>query len=109
VDQVRPDLTRAYHPWDSLIDPDAVGVLLAGAGAEDSRVEAVAGSHALRSPEDFWTIVQGSGYRATSDAMSDDERDAVRALCLAAIADREITEIETNVVYARATKSHAGT
>jgi ubiquinone/menaquinone biosynthesis C-methylase UbiE len=108
VDQVRADLTRAYNPWDALTEPDAVGALLAGAGAKQCRVEAVAGSHTVASPEDFWTIVQGSGYRATLDAMSVDERDAVRALCLAAIADRQITRIETNVVYARATKPHAG-
>jgi ubiquinone/menaquinone biosynthesis C-methylase UbiE len=108
VDEVRPDLTRAYNPWDALTEPDAVGALLAGAGAEHQRVEAVAGSHTLRSPEDFWTIVLGSGYRATYDAMSLDEREAVRARCLAAIADRQITTIETNVVYAQATKPHAG-
>jgi ubiquinone/menaquinone biosynthesis C-methylase UbiE len=107
VDEVRPDLTRAYNPWDSLTDPDAVGALLAGAGAGGARVEAVAGSHPLRSPEDFWTIVQGSGYRATHDAMSADERDAVRAKCLAAIAQRRVTTIETNVVYAQAAKPHA--
>jgi ubiquinone/menaquinone biosynthesis C-methylase UbiE len=104
VHQVRPDLTRAYNPWDALTEPDAVGDLLARAGAKNGRVEAVAGSHPLRSPEDFWTIVQGSGYRATHDAMSVDERRAVRATCLAALADRRITTIETNVVYARATK-----
>jgi hypothetical protein len=106
VDQVRPELTRAYNPWDSLTEPDAVGVLLAEAGAEQGRVEAVAGSHTLRSPEDFWTIVQGSGYRATLDVMSVDECEAVRALCLAAIAHRQVTTIETNVVFARATKPH---
>jgi ubiquinone/menaquinone biosynthesis C-methylase UbiE len=108
VNQVRPDLTRAYNPWDALTEPDAVGALLAGAGAEQVRVEAVAGSHTLRSPEDFWTIVLGSGFRATHDAMSVDERDAVRASCLAAIADRQITTIETNVIYARATKALRG-
>jgi ubiquinone/menaquinone biosynthesis C-methylase UbiE len=108
VDRVRPDLTRSYNPWDALTDPEAVGALLARAGAEDARVEAVAGSHTLRSPEDFWTIVQGSGYRATHDAMSVEERHAVRAMCLAAIADRHITTIETNVIYARATKPHVG-
>jgi hypothetical protein len=108
VDQVRPDLTRAYNPWDSLTDPDAVVTLLAGAGAGQARAEAVTSSHTLRSPEDFWTIVQGSGYRATHDALSLDERDAVRARCLAAIADRQITTIETNVIYAQATKPRSG-
>lgn len=108
VNQVRPDLTRAYHPWDALTDPVAVDDLLAEAGAEERQVEAVASSHTLRSPEDFWTIVRGSGYRATHDAMSVDERKEVRAVCLATIADRQITTIETNVVYARATKPRAG-
>jgi ubiquinone/menaquinone biosynthesis C-methylase UbiE len=107
VDEVRPDLTRAYNPWDSLTDPDAVGALFAGAGAEQARVEAVAGSHTLRSPEDFWTIVQGTGYRATHDAMSVDERDAVRARCIGAIAQRRVTTIETNVVYGQASKPRA--
>jgi ubiquinone/menaquinone biosynthesis C-methylase UbiE len=107
VDQVRPDLTRSYNPWDSLTDPDAVAALLAGAGAGQARVEAVTGSHTLRSPEDFWTIVQGSGYRATYDAMSLEERGAVRSRCLAAIADRRVTAIETNVIYAQATKPHS--
>jgi SAM-dependent methyltransferase len=66
----------------------------------------VAAWHPLGSPEDFWTIVRGSGYRATHDAMSVDEREAVRARCLAVIAERRITTIETNVVYAQATKPY---
>ncbi len=108
VDRVRPDLTRAYHPWDALTEPDAVAALLDAAGATEVGVELVVGSHPLRTPEDFWTIVRGSGYRATHDAMSADEREAVRSRCLAAIADRRISTIETNVVYARATKPPAG-
>jgi hypothetical protein len=36
--------------------------------------------------------------------MNVDEREAVRARCLAAIAERHITAIETNVVYGQATK-----
>ena len=104
VDRVRPDLTRAYNPWDSLTEPSALAAVLAEAGAKGADVESVPGSHPLRGPEDFWTIVQGSGYRATYDAMSADERDAVRARCMGAISDRRVTTIETNVVYATARK-----
>jgi ubiquinone/menaquinone biosynthesis C-methylase UbiE len=107
VDNVRPDLTRAYHPWDALTEPDKVAALLGEAGVAACRVEAVAASHPLRSPEDFWTIVQGSGYRATYQAMSVGEREEVRQRCLAAITERRITSIETNVVYAQATKPPA--
>ena len=104
VNTVRPDLTRAYNPWDSLTEPDTVRALLTQAGALPCTVEAVHGRHELRSPEDFWTIVQGSGYRATHDALNETERGKVRASTLEAITRHHITSIETNVVFASATK-----
>jgi hypothetical protein len=64
----------------------------------------MADSHELRSPEDFWTIVRGSGYRATHDALNASEREMVRALTVAALTDHEVLAIETNVIYATATK-----
>jgi hypothetical protein len=105
VDNVRPDLTRAYNPWDSLTEPDAVGALLTRAGVPACTVEAVDGRHELRSAEDFWTIVRGSGYRATHDALDEAGRDEVRAATLAAITRQNITSIETNVIFAVATKT----
>jgi ubiquinone/menaquinone biosynthesis C-methylase UbiE len=104
VDQVRPDLSRVYNPWDKLTEPDVVCALFASAGAPHARVESVAGSHELRTPEDFWTIVKGSGYRATHDALDAREREMVRALTIAALTDHEVTSIETNVIYGTATK-----
>ncbi len=104
VGQIRPDLYRGYNPWDDLTEPDAVRALFVGAGAEDVAVEPVASSHELRSPEDFWTIVRGSGYRATHDALTTGERETVRAVTLAAVSGDDITSIETNVIYASATK-----
>ena len=105
VDNVRPDLTRAYNPWDSLTEPDAVRALLTRAGVPACTVEAVEGRHELTSAEDFWTIVRGSGYRATHDALDEAGRDEVRAATLAAITRQHITSIETNVIFAVATKT----
>jgi ubiquinone/menaquinone biosynthesis C-methylase UbiE len=105
VDGVRPDLTRAYNPWEALTDPDAVRRLLLDAGATDVRVEAVSGTHPLRSRDDFWSIVLGTGHRATYDAMTTDEQDAVHRSVMDAIDQKQITEIETNVVYATAIKA----
>ena len=68
-------------------------------------MEAVEGRHELRYPEDFWTIVQGSGYRATHDALDEAERAEVRTSTISAITDHHITSIETNVIFAVATKS----
>jgi ubiquinone/menaquinone biosynthesis C-methylase UbiE len=104
VDQIRPELSRAYNPWDNLTEPHAVRALFASDGAQDVEVESVAGSHELRSPEDFWRIVRGSGYRATHDALNESERELVHALTVAALADAAVTAIETNVIYATATK-----
>jgi ubiquinone/menaquinone biosynthesis C-methylase UbiE len=104
VEGVRPDLTRAYNPWDSLVEPDAVRGLLFNAGTTDIRVDAVSGVHALQSPDDFWTIVLGSGLRATYDAMTAEEQEAVRSHVTEAIAERGISDVQVNVVYANATK-----
>ena len=104
VDQVRPELSRAYNPWDNLTEPDAVRALFTNAGAQHVAVESEAASHELQSPEDFWTIVKGTGYRATYDQLNARDRETVRALTIAAFADLEITAVETNVIYAAATK-----
>jgi ubiquinone/menaquinone biosynthesis C-methylase UbiE len=108
VNQVRPDLHRAYNPWDSLTEPEAVRALFVGAGAQDVEVEAIPGSHELRSAEDVWTIVKGSGYRATHDALNARDRETVRAVVAVAVADNGITSVETNVIYAAATKPGSG-
>jgi ubiquinone/menaquinone biosynthesis C-methylase UbiE len=104
VNAVRPDLYRAYNPWDDLTDPEAVRALFVGAGAHDVNVTAVAGDHALRLVEDFWTIVKGSGYRATYDALSTRDRETVRDLTAAVLTDDRVASVETNVIYAAATK-----
>jgi ubiquinone/menaquinone biosynthesis C-methylase UbiE len=104
VSAQRPDLAHAYSPWDSLTDPDAVRNLLLDAGATNIHVEAVAGTHPLRSGDDFWTIVLGSGYRATYDAMTTSEQRAVRARTLQSLAETGVTDVRTNVIYAVAAK-----
>jgi ubiquinone/menaquinone biosynthesis C-methylase UbiE len=104
VGEVRPDLDRAYNPWDSLTDPAAMSALLGAAGVTDIRIEAVDGTHSLSSPQDFWTIVLGSGYRATHDALNPADRERVRTRTLAALAAGAVDAIETNVIYAVATR-----
>jgi ubiquinone/menaquinone biosynthesis C-methylase UbiE len=104
VADVRPELHRAYNPWDGLTDPAAVTALLTRAGATALRVETITADHPLRRPEDFWTIVLGSGYRATHDALTPAERATVRARTLSALDHHHITAIETNVIFAAATK-----
>lgn len=104
VADIRPDLRRAYNPWDQLTEPDAVRDLLFNAGAQNVDVEPVDGTHRLARPEDFWKIVLGTGYRATYDAMDDDERRRLKVQVLYEMVKANILEVGANVVYATASK-----
>ena len=77
VARLRPDLDRAFNPWDDLVTPEALESLLRSAGINDCVVIATRGSHSLRTPDDFWEIVLGSGYRGTVDALTPAHVDAV--------------------------------
>jgi len=104
VNALRPDLNRAYQPWDSLSDPDRVRELLRDAGANNAEVVAIDDTYPLRTPEDFWTIVLGSGYRATHDALTPREQALLRERVVSGLTASNVTTVETNVIYATATK-----
>ena len=52
-----------------------------------------------------WTIVLGSGFRWTLEQMDGETAKQVRDANLKTIRDRSINSIETNVIYAIATKN----
>ena len=62
------------------------------------------GRHRLDHPDRFWDIVLGSGYRATVDALSPEQRDRVRGSVLAELRSREITSLRTDVVFGTAAR-----
>jgi len=105
VRDVRPDLYKGFHPWDRLAEPDLVRSLLAQAGARTLDVVLESGTHLLRSPEDWWKAVLGSGYRGTLEQLDDQSREHVKRANLDFIATSGITSIEANVIYAIATKA----
>lgn len=102
VARLRPDLDRAFNPWDDLITPEALESLLRSAGINDCVVMATRGKHPLRTPDDFWEIVLGSGYRGTVDALTPAHVDAVRDAVLGELRQRNVQAVTTNVVYGRA-------
>jgi len=97
---VRPDLHKGFNPWDRIGEPAAVVALLREAGVEGAEVVAEAGEHALPSPEAWWSVVLGSGYRGTVDQLDPAQRSLVRAANLDLIRRRSIRAVEANVVYA---------
>lgn len=58
----------------------------------------------MRSPEDWWTIVLGSGFRWTVDQLGHDMVEQVRSANLDAIRTNRIYSIETNAIFAVARK-----
>jgi len=103
----RADLREGFHPWDRICDPAGVQAMLRGGGVETADIVAETGTHPFTSPNDWWPIVLGSGYRGTIDQLPPDARERVRQAMLHQLRDRQITAVQTNVVYARAVKSVA--
>jgi hypothetical protein len=68
-------------------------------------VTAVPGWHHLDHPDRFWDIVLGSGYRATIDALSQEQHDLVRRRVLSELHSDSITSLRTDVVFSTAQRS----
>ncbi|MDD2761242.1 MAG: class I SAM-dependent methyltransferase [Methylomonas sp.] len=104
VERERPDLHRAFNPWERISEPDGLRQMLAEAGVHQVDILAETGAHPLNEPEDWWKIAMGSGYRGTLEQLSSDTFTRVRAANLARLAQDRIAAIETNVLYAVAIK-----
>lgn len=104
VRDVRPDLVVSVSPWDRITEPQAVGNLLREAGVANVEIEAEDSRQALRSADDWWRIVLGSGFRWTVDQLGLDAAERVRAANLAELRRREVSSVETNAIFAIARK-----
>ena len=93
---------EAFNPWDLITEPDALRDLFDRAGVRNATIVAESATHPLASPESWWALVQGSGYRGTLDQLSDAARERVRSDNLDVIRAKQIGEVETNVLYALA-------
>jgi ubiquinone/menaquinone biosynthesis C-methylase UbiE len=104
IKEVRPDLYKSFNPWDRINNQASLKAILKEGGVESPRIIAEKRSHSIHSAEDWWTILLGSGYRGTIEQLSQTDRERVKEANLAFIRDERISSIETNVLYALATK-----
>jgi hypothetical protein len=81
--------------------------LLADAGIADAEVVAEESHQPLRSSEDWWTIVLGTGARWVINRMTARDAMRVKRTNLAWLEENGIDAIETNVIYAIATKGRS--
>lgn len=96
----RPDLVQAYQPWDRITDLEALRACLAAGGVPGAEVHAEAGQQPIGTAADWWTIVMGSGYRATVERLGAEAAERVRLACSQRLEHDHVTAIETNVLYA---------
>jgi ubiquinone/menaquinone biosynthesis C-methylase UbiE len=104
VRERRPDLVPAVSPWARITEPESLDGLLLEAGIADAEIVAEPSRQRLRSPEDWWTVVLGSGFRWTVEQLGHELAEQVRSANLAAIRTNRIDSIETNAIFAVARK-----
>lgn len=104
IEDVRADLYKGFNPWDRINDPASLMTIMREGGVESAKIAEENRLHPIRSVEDWWTIVLGSGYRGTIEQLNPSERERVKEANLAFLRDEKISAIETNVLYALATK-----
>ena len=101
---VRPDLYKGFNPWDRIDNPGTLKTIFDQAGVASAKVVSKDRLHPIRSGDDWWAIVLGSGYRGTVEQLKQAEWETVKELNLAFIRDEKISAVATNVLYAFATK-----
>ena len=101
---VRPDLHKSFNPWERISEPEALRSLFESAGVKESEVVAEDGIHPVGSPNDWWSMILGSGYRGTVEQLDDNDRERVRLENLEFISRNDVRGVEANVLYGIARK-----
>lgn len=96
----RPELYKSFNPWDRISTPDTLREMLAKAGLHQVEIFVEQATHLLNTPEDWWILAMGSGYRGTLEQLESEQLQRVREVNIAQLQNRSITEIEANVIYA---------
>jgi ubiquinone/menaquinone biosynthesis C-methylase UbiE len=107
VGEQRPELVQSYQPWDRITDVETLRDHLRSGGVDSADIQPKDGLHPLSAPEDWWSIVLGSGYRNTVDKLGSASAEVVRDHCISRLSIEHVKQIETNVIYARSQKPAA--
>ena len=102
VSRERRDLVRAFDPWTRIDSPAGLEELLRASGIENANITPESNLQELATPDDWWTIVLGTGYRSTIEQLDSAARERVRIANLESLGN--IQSIEVNALYAVAKK-----
>jgi SAM-dependent methyltransferase len=99
----RPDLVRGFNPWDDFTSTAQLIDLYEAAGITNAHAELEEYEQPLASPDDWWNVVLGTGFRGTVEQLDDEAAQRVRTANIAAVAD--VRALNASVVYGAAVKA----
>ena len=105
IRRVRPELHKAFNPWDCLGERPQVVELFERAGLPEPAVELERGSDVLRGEADLTALLMGTGYRGVMESLSEEQRSRVLREVVERSFSRSAVEIGTDVLYASAMKT----
>ena len=104
VQRVRPELFKAFNPWDRLGEPELLRQLFGHAGLPQPAVDVERSSHPIRGDEDVLALLMGSGYRGVIEQLSRSHWTQVRDEVMAEVRKSRTVSINADVIYATCTK-----
>ena len=99
---LRPDL-QVMLPWERTDEPSKTRALFIGAGIADVAVDVEENTLRLRSSDDWWRMVMGSSLRRYVTELGD-AAEHVRLETTRWLERNDLTSVELDVIYARATR-----
>jgi ubiquinone/menaquinone biosynthesis C-methylase UbiE len=108
VRRERPDLHRAFQPWERIATPNDLVGLFEAAGIPGSHAEVESRAFAVAPVEAFWDVVLGSGFRGTLERMAGASQERLRRRLLEALRSDHVSALEMEVVYGIAHKGDRG-
>jgi ubiquinone/menaquinone biosynthesis C-methylase UbiE len=94
------ELLQSIRPWNKIVEAEPLRALLTECGVTNLDVVEEPGMHSLNSPEDWWMITLGSGYRSTIEALPPENRERVKVTTIETVTRQNIREIRADVIYA---------
>ena len=82
---VRPDLHKAFNPWDRIDNPRSLKKIFDKVGVTSAKIVSENRRHPIKSGDDWWAIVLGSGYRGTVEELKQAARKLVKQANLPAL------------------------
>ena len=79
-------------------------MLFESAGVDESEVVAENATHRINQPDDWWSMVIGTGYRGTVQQLSETDYEEVRRENIEFIRSHDVCDVEANVLYGTAQK-----